>query len=221
MTTDHPQFEQLSEFADGDLAPDVASAIDRHLARCATCRANLDRVHAVIEHAGTLPARIEPPVEAWAVVRSRLRQRSGSAPRRGYWIREWGLRAAAALVLVAGSSALTVLVLRARPPAHVAPSWREPASASAVPAAVRAVDRSYADVLDELTVTISAQRGALAPETIATLERTLRVIDEAIAEARVALAADPGNDALIDVLAANYEQKVQLLRRVSELPART
>ncbi len=221
MTTDHPQFEQLSELADGDLAPDVASAIDRHLAECATCRANLDRLHAVIAHAGTLPASIEPPAEAWAVVRSRLRQRSGSAPRRGYWIRDWGLRAAAALVLVAGSSALTVLVLRARPPAHVAPSGRAPAPASAVPTAVRAVDRSYADVLDELTVTISVQRGALAPETIATLERTLRVVDEAIGEARAALAADPSNGALLDVLSANYEQKVQLLRRVSELPART
>ena len=42
-----------------------------------------------------------------------------------------------------------------------------------------------------------------------------------IAEARAALAADPGNDALLDVLSANYEQKVQLLRRASELPART
>jgi hypothetical protein len=54
-----------------------------------------------------------------------------------------------------------------------------------------------------------------------TLERTLRVIDEAIAEARAALAADPSNRTLLDVLSANYEQKVELLRRASELPART
>ncbi len=91
----------------------------------------------------------------------------------------------------------------------------------AVPAAVRVVERSYGGVLDELTITLRGQRGALAPATIATLERTLRIIDEAIAEAAAALAADPGNDALLDVLSANYEQKVQLLRRASELPART
>jgi anti-sigma factor RsiW len=209
MTTDHPPLDQLSELADGDLAPDVAASIERHLVHCASCRAALARLHAIIERAGALPTTIEPPAGEWAALRSRLRRHAGSAPRRGGWLRDWGLRAAAALVLVAGSSMLTMLVLRARTPA------------AAVPAAARAVERSYADALDELAVTVDAQRGALAPGTIATLERTLRVIDDAIAEARAALAADPGNRALLDVLSANYEQKVQLLRRVSELPART
>lgn len=221
MTTDHPSFEQLSELADGDLAPDVVASIEPHLARCAVCRAELARLRAVIERAGTLPASIEPPAEEWAALRGRLRQHSGSATRRGGWIREWGLRAAAAVVLVAGSSALTMLALRARTPVHVPAVPSSPATTPGVPAAVHAVERSYANAVDELTLTIGEQRGALAPETIATLERTLRVIDEAIAEARAALAADPGNHALLDVLSANYEQKVQLLRRVSELPART
>jgi anti-sigma factor RsiW len=221
VNTDHTPFDQLSEFADGDLTPDAAASIERHLAECAMCRAALARLRVVIARAGTLPATIEPPVTAWPELRGHLRRRSGLAPRRGHSIREWGLRAAAAVVLVAGSSALTVLALRSRTPAPVASSPARRATAAAVPAAVRAVDRSYADVLDELTATIGAQRGALAPETIATLERTLRVIDEAIAEARAALAADPRNGALLDVLSANYEQKVQLLRRVSELPART
>jgi hypothetical protein len=93
--------------------------------------------------------------------------------------------------------------------------------APVMPAAVHAVERSYADVVDELSAAVNAQRQTLNPETVAILERTLRVIDEAIAEARAALAADPRNDALVDVLSANYEQKVQLLRRASELRART
>jgi hypothetical protein len=221
MTTDHASFEQLSDLADGDLALDVAAPIERHIAQCAMCRGELARLRAVIERARRLPASIEPPVGDWAALRSGLRQHSGSAPGRGHWIREWGLRAAAAVVLVAGSSALTVLALRARTPVHVPAVSPSPATVRAVPAAVRAVERSYADVLDELAATIGAQRGTLAPETVATLERSLRVIDEAIAEARAALASDPGNRALLDVLSANYEQKVQLLRRVSELPART
>jgi anti-sigma factor RsiW len=220
MTSDHPSFERLNDLADGDLAPDMASSVERHLAECETCRAEVGRLGAVIDRAGTLPPSIEPPADAWAVVRGRLKQRSGSAPRTS-WIREWGLRAAAAVLLVAGSSALTVLALRARPPAREASTVQDRAAAPTLPAAVRAVDRSYAEALNELTVTMSAQRGSLAPETVATIERTLRVIDEAIAEARAALAADPGNGALLDVLSANYEQKVQLLRRVSELPART
>lgn len=221
MSTDHPSFEQLSDLADGDLGPDVAGALEPHLAECAACRTQLAQLRAVIARAGILSATMEPPAEAWPAVRGRLRPHSQSATRRQLWIREWGLRAAAAIVLVAGSSAVTVLALRARPAAHVVSSPPGRATAPAVPAAVRAVERSYADVLDELTVTVRAQRGTLAPQTIATLERTLRVIDEAIAEARAALAADPGNGTLLDVLSANYEQKVELLRRVSELPART
>ncbi len=220
MTSDHPTFEQLSDLADRDLAPDVAASAERHIGECTVCRAEVARLRAIIDGAAALPASIEPPAGAWRALRGRLRPHSGSVGRRGAWMREWGLRAAAAVVLVAGSSALTVLALRARAPEHVAVRPNE-APAPAVPAAVQAVERSYAGVVDELTVSLRAQRGTLAPATIATLERTLRVIDEAIAEARAALAADPGNDALLEVLAANYEQKVELLRRASELPART
>jgi anti-sigma factor RsiW len=219
MITDHPPFEQLSELADGELAPDAAAALERHVAQCAICRADLARVRALVRQAAALPESIEPPAQAWAALRGRLRPRARSA--RGYWVRDWGLRAAAAIVLVAGSSALTVLAIRARTPTPVAVVPGGRAGTPVVPAAVRSVEQSYADVVEELTVTLRAQRPALAPETIATLERTLRIIDQAIAEARAALAADPGNDALREVLSANYEQKVQLLRRASELPART
>jgi anti-sigma factor ChrR (cupin superfamily) len=220
MSIDHPPFDRLSELASGELVPEVAASIEQHVSHCASCRATLARLRAIIERAAALPASIEPPAQEWAALRGRLRQHTNATPRQGGWMREWGLRAAAAVVLVAGSSALTVVILRERVPADVA-AVRGPAAVAAVPATVRAVDRSYADVLDELSATIGAQRGTLAPSTIATLEHTLRVIDEAIAEARAALAADPGNRALLDVLSANYEQKVQLLRRVSELPART
>jgi anti-sigma factor RsiW len=223
MTTDHPPFERLNDLADAALPAGEVAAIERHLARCATCRGELARLRALLGRAAALPSSIEPPADTWDALRDRLRPQSRPVARRSRpWVREWGLRAAAAVLLVAGSSALTVMVLRSRTSPQVATVAPSPvATPAAVPAAVRAVERSYVGVVDELTSTLRAQRGALAPETIATLERTLRVIDEAIAEARAALAADPRNDALLDVLSANYEQKVQLLRQASELPART
>jgi anti-sigma factor RsiW len=222
MITDHPSFEQLSDFADGAVTPDVAAAVERHVAGCVACRVNLERLRAVLHRAAALPSTIEPPAEAWSALQVRLRRPAVSRSRPMVW-RRWGLRAAAALLLVAGSSALTVVVLRGRAPSDVAAGRQHPGAPArpAAPAAVQAVERSYADVVDELTVTLSTQRKALSPATIATLERSLRVIDDAIREARAALAADPGNDALLDILSANYEQKVQLLRRASELPART
>ena len=57
----------------------------------------------------------------------------------------------------------------------------------------------------------------MSPATVRTVERALTVIDSAIAEARAALAADPANAALIDILSAHYERKVDLLQRATEL----
>jgi hypothetical protein len=220
MTTEHVSFDQLSAIADGSVPADDVAAIERHLAGCAPCRAELAKLRALLAQAAVLPAYLEPPAGAWEGIRGRLRPPSRAIGRaQRIPARQWVWRAAAAIVLVAGSSALTMLVLRSGPsdPITTVQSSTPPVA----PPAVRAVEQSYAGVVDELELTLQAQRNALAPETIATVERALRVIDEAIAEARAALAADPNNDALLDVLSANYEQKVQLLRRASELPART
>ena len=217
MTVEHPPFEDLSSLVDDDYPADAAAAVERHVAACEVCRIEVARLRTLLDRIAALPRVVEPPASAWGAVRGRLRA-AAPASRRGHWARQWGLLAAAGLVLVAGSSALTVLALRARGPT-VAPSAVQSAPTPSL--AVLAVERSYEDVLDELTATLHSQRASLAPATVETVERTLRIIDDAIAEARAALAADPRNAALVDILAATYEQKVQLLRRASELPART
>jgi anti-sigma factor RsiW len=223
MITEHVSFDRLCELADHVLAPDDRAVIERHLVTCVACRAELAKLRALLDHAAALPSSVEPPAEAWEALRAQLRPQSrGIARHLSPRTRDWGWRAAAAaILLVAGSSALTVLVLRSRPSDSMSTAQQSTVAVPVLPAAVRAVEQSYDGVVEELTLTLRAQRGALAPETIATVERSLRVIDEAIAEARAALAADPRNDALLDILSANYEQKVQLLRRASELPART
>ena len=66
------------------------------------------------------------------------------------------------------------------------------------------------DLLDQ-------QESSLAPETVAQLKASLRTIDEAILEARNALARDPANKMLIEMLSGTYRQKVDLLRRTAEM----
>src|SRR5256885_5478755 len=66
------------------------------------------------------------------------------------------------------------------------------------------------DMLDQ-------QEASLAPETVAQLKSSLRTIDEAILEARNALARDPANKTLIEMLSGTYRQKVDLLRRSTEM----
>ena len=44
-----------------------------------------------------------------------------------------------------------------------------------------------------------------------------RIIDDAIAETREAIASDPQNPVLVEILSSHYERKVELLQRASEL----
>jgi hypothetical protein len=54
---------------------------------------------------------------------------------------------------------------------------------------------------------------------MATIERNLRIIDIALEETRQALAKDPGNPALGQMVVAAWRQKVDLLRRATTLGA--
>lgn len=59
------------------------------------------------------------------------------------------------------------------------------------------------------------------PVTLSVIERNLKVIDEAIAQCKAALAKDPSSRFLIESLNGAYTNKVELLRTAAMLPART
>lgn len=90
-----------------------------------------------------------------------------------------------------------------------------------LPASFRQTEGEYLATIAELRTVLQAQRGALRPETIAAVERSLSIIDAAIDEARTALLNDPGNRTLLELLTASYERKLDLLRRAADLGART
>ena len=126
--------------------------------------------------------------------------------------------AAAAVVLVAASSLVTALVMR-RGDAPEAPIVSTAGGAGvqlvALPGAMRNAERAYLATVDELTAVLNESRERLAPETVSALERSLTIIDQAIAEARAALLNDPANQMVRDLLRKGYEQKVDLLRRTA------
>ena len=101
-------------------------------------------------------------------------------------------------------------------------NWRAvPTTPVALPAGLAATESSYRRTADELQLALETARSSLAPATVATVERSLRVIDSAIVEARTALALDPNNQVLADILASNYERKLDLLRRAAELTSKS
>jgi hypothetical protein len=93
-----------------------------------------------------------------------------------------------------------------------------PASSSpATLAEFTARENDYIATVNALSTTIESAHVELAPETIEKLKQSIRVIDGAILEARRALAQDPSNKALIEILSTSYNQKVDLLRRTAEM----
>lgn len=68
---------------------------------------------------------------------------------------------------------------------------------------------------------VQRRSSQLDPVTISVIERNLKVIDDAIAQCRSALAKDPASRFLIESLNHALETKVELLRTAAMLPART
>jgi hypothetical protein len=192
------------------------------------------RLRELSEQVAALPRSMDPPSDAWAGIRSAIEadrnapsdRPMAAAPHPAFWQRPIFL-AAAAVTLVAGSSAVTAIAMRKiadRGNTVVATFLERPSVSSAEkssgPASLAqftVVESDYLRAVNDLSATLESERGSLSPETIAKLRESLRIIDTAILEARNALAADPANRTLIEMLANSYEQKVDLLKRTTEM----
>jgi hypothetical protein len=101
-----------------------------------------------------------------------------------------------------------------RAPAPVRGARLLTASASPTDVVFSRYDAAAADLVSDL----NARRARLNPQTVAVLDTCLRRIDAAIAEARSALRADPGNAVVSELLTVSYKQKLDLLKRAADLP---
>ncbi len=175
-----------------------------------------------------LPREIAPPAEAWKKIKAQIDMEAEliatmplQSRERAFWQRPAFL-AAAAVVLVAGASLMTALVIGRRmiaktasPVAAVAPAPAPGVNAELAEFTAR--EKDYITVSNQLSQIIESGKTELSPETIAKLKQSVSVIDAAILEARRALEADPGNKTLIEMLSNSYNQKVDLLRRSSAM----
>lgn len=226
----HPTFEQLSDLADpADGEPQDAherARVAHHVTTCGACRDRVAAIRALLGEAAGAPRSVEPPDDLWPSIRSELERRKVVAlpsARAGVMARHPGrvVLAAAAVTLVMTSSALTATIMNARASRALVARVAERQETHVLPASLVATEASYLRTAQQLETALNEQRSRLSPATIATVEHSLRVIDQAIAEAREALVRDPGNQALVDMFATNYERKLDLLRRATELAPRT
>lgn len=240
-TMDHIEFDVLNDFVDGRIDRQTASDISAHIASCPACSARHDELASLVSSAKQLPRSALPPDDMWADLRTALDSRKDvtlsrageSAVRPAIRTRPKTARkfvamlAAAAVILIALSSGITALVMKRssvpiaiRQPNEVRDTAAQ-RSPGVLTASFRQAESEYNRTIDELAQAVDTQRDRLSPETIRTVDRSLAVVDSAIAEARAALMADPNNQMLMDLLSTSYQRKLDLLRRTSELGSRT
>jgi hypothetical protein len=225
----HPVESRLNDYLDGELDARDEAELRAHLAECASCRVELDRLSAVLDAAAHMSDSIEPRRDLWSAIDARI-DSAGSADldawrsrkRGALWSHRYELAAAAA-VLVLFASAGTFFLVRDEGAAPIAAFEQTPApgTTSAVQLVSVPGQADYAEAIRELDTLLREREGQLDPQTAEVVRRNMAIIDQAIRDAQHALAADPANGDLNRAVSAAYKTKIDLLRRAVELPART
>jgi hypothetical protein len=222
MTGDAMNCEDALDRIDAGETDDAA--LRAHLATCAGCREAQGALERIGAAARALPRELEPGRDLWPAIAGRLAPPAASGnvtpfrPRRTLAFAPATL-AAAAVLLIALTAAFTALLLRVADPVEVAggaagDGVARPVSLSAE-ASVAAAEAEYVAAQAALLERIHARADALGPDTLATVETNLKVIDAALAEIRTALGRSPGNPALVRMLTSTHRKKLDALQRVA------
>jgi anti-sigma factor RsiW len=214
--TQHLDDQTLSDFADGALEASARSAVDEHIATCDVCFTRVERLRALLGRASSLPRGMDPPAGEWSQVRARMGSSKARALTTTPWWTRRGALLAAGLALVMVSSAVTALFVGGTGGVADPPVAAATGPQTLIPR-LAALEHDYATVTRDLERELAERKQALTPETIAAVERSLRTIDAAIAEAREALARDPSSETLARLFVAGHDQKVELLRHAMRL----
>lgn len=214
----------LDDYVTGELTEDARGPVTDHIAACEICRAEVESLKEILARAAELPKSVDPPAGAWLNIRAAIeRDKSAIATEHTrserFWRRPYILAAAVVLVAVLSSGG-TALYMNSRDHdagSALAATDQGSESTPATLAAFTIEENTYLRNVATLQEVLDQQEASLAPETVAQLKASLRTIDEAILEARNALARDPANKMLIEMLSGTYRQKVDLLRRTTEM----
>ena len=212
MVTHQDYSDRLSEYLDGELDASERSAMAAHIDTCATCRADLTDLRAVVRRAAVLPDAA-PSQDLWTGIHDRItpgeRRRRQLAGRQFVFTLPQLIAASLALMIASGA---IVWLARAG-----GPQMDFPPVAGETLAPAHAPDAAVDEAVRELRERFDAGREKLDPRTVAALEGNLRTIDAAIEQCRAALRTDAAHPYLTRCLAEKRRWKLDLLRRAAAL----
>jgi len=225
---EHISTEKIHDLLDGLLSAAEEDEARSHVDECATCRSEVARLGDIVQAVRGLPRSGQAPDGLWEGIQGRIEGTQpaevedtsvvefpgAGARRRRFHFSAPQLAAAAVVVslLSAGTVWMAVSGLGSSSP---------PAVATAEPqgSAVRAAsldELGYAEAVQELEDILLQGRDLLAPETVATIDRSLQTIDEALNEVQAALEADPSSEVLGRMLVNHQRSRLRLLRQAAE-----
>ena len=211
----------LGDLVDGTIDPAIRTELNAHLEVCASCRALAADLQKIRHVAGSLDP-VTPPGRLWVQIAERIQADPLRGEEQARELRVtslpavvWrGLAVAALLVLVIGSALLFVQGGGLRSPWSTDPatSTVEPALAESVEVELQLAELHYENAITGLEQIAEVQNETLDPQLVATLEKSLVVIDQAIAESRAVLRTEPGSWLVQETLFEALRRKVSLLQ---------
>lgn len=173
---------------------------------------------ALMQAARELPRGVAPQRDLWPGIEQAI-SRPAPAPRWA-WNRI-AAQAAAVLLLVGGSSAVTWLALENQP--QVAPgAATQPLHFETVAGSFGGryhLGPEFIDARNGLAAGLDAKLAELPPKTRQAVEQNIADIRAAISEMNQALANEPDNALLQDLLQSAYREELDLMRRVDSIAA--
>jgi anti-sigma factor RsiW len=206
MTPIHPDGVTLNDYVDDALPPQERTAVDTHLATCASCREIIAGLRSVIAAASSLKP-VDPPNRAWTRIERELRIRPVGT--RAPW---WPWLATAAALALATAGGLRLAGVWPKPPASGVAAVVPASDAEAIQAELSLAMQHYQNAVAGLERIASDGKGSLDPQTAATLEKNLAVVDQAISESRAALKAQPDSEPAQQSLLESFKSKIALLQ---------
>jgi anti-sigma factor RsiW len=214
-----PQYlNSIHEAVDGTIGAIRRAELELHLDTCESCRALIEDLQRIRDAAASLPV-LDAPDAAWPLIAARLRQegRVAPPPSRATAGRSYGiwLAAAAAVILVLALA----IMLRPRFAGEPVPQTASVPGGAADTRTVEAVQndvdvaqQQFEKAIGELEKVAKANQQELDPETSATIDKNLGIIDQAIAENRAAVKSEPASVAARETLFQALRSKVTLLQ---------
>ena len=172
----------------------------------------------IMTAAGKMATEVAPARDLWPAIEAAITE--PARPRKSAWNTVWA-QAAAVLILVGGSSGLTYLAMNDS--AYTVPS----AGNGLVPLVFEPVTGSFGSQYNlgseyqvahnELDAKLNEQLERLPAETRDDVQKNIATIRAAIREINIALAEEPDNVLLQELLLSSYRDEMDLMIRVDGL----